>query len=324
MVTVSDLVTEALSNGDPVVALETAVLTSGIPRTTWQSEYGICPDCIDASQPINQSLAHAVTLNVSTNGALPVWIGVIEGVLKIGLSQDEIETLCMIENATKVSLATISQAINQGVSAGTTVATTLLGCKVASQDNPIRVFATGGIGGMHIDWSNRFDVSADLTALATTPTCVVASGAKSILDLHATVEVLETIGVPTLGIGCDTFPPFIESLDEHDPQICRVESPLSVAEICKTHWRTLGLNTSILATVPVPSDAAVKRGSLVVSLKEAESRWLEQGRPSKTRTPYLLNELAIITQGRTLKANLELLRNNATVASEIAVAMAST
>ena len=260
MVTVSEIVVEALQNGSPVVALETAMLTSGLPKTIWKTEYGDCPDCIDGSLPINQALATTLTTRVSENGVLPVWIGVIEGELKIGLSKNEIELLCKNQTAGKVSLATIAQTMQGTNTAGTTVATTLHACKLALAEHPIRVFATGGIGGIHQNWSTRLDVSADLTSLATTPTCVVASGAKSILDLQATVETLETIGVPTLGLGCDYFPPFIEQVTENDPHVFRVESPHHIATICNAHWNSLGLNSAVLATVPVPEQVAIKRG----------------------------------------------------------------
>ena len=323
MVTVSDIVTDALKKKRPIVALETAVLTSGLPRTPWLNTFGECPDCIDASLPINHALANSVTSRINTSGALPVWIGVLEGSLKIGLSQEEIETICNDEFATKASLATIAQSMQENRSAGTTVATTLLACKLASPEYPIRVFATGGIGGVHQNWSTRLDVSADLSALATTQTCVVSSGAKSILDLHATVEALETIGVPTLGFECDSFPPFIERATKNDPVICRVGSPSEIASLCKKHWYTLGINSAVLATVPVPVHVSIERGSLQNALQLAESAWVESEQPSSTRTPFLLGELARITQGKSLVANLELLCNNSVVASKIAIALAN-
>lgn len=323
MLTVSKHVQDAMTGGRPIVALETAVLTSGLPREPWQTSYGDCPTCIDSTLPINHALAIAVTKQVTDNEAIPAWIGLIDGEFKIGLSADEIEILCRNESAKKVSLATIAQTMTERGSAGTTVATTLLGCKLASPKKPIRVFATGGIGGFHQNWSSRLDVSADLMALATTPTCVVASGAKSILDLHATVEALETIGVPTVGVGCDTFPPFIEQISEEDPRVIRIDTTDALAAICNKHWNTLGLRSALLATVPAPESDAVKRGSLAEVLQEAETSWLESDLPSETRTPFLLNALASITCGCSLKANLALLCNNASIASQIAVAIAN-
>jgi pseudouridine-5'-phosphate glycosidase len=321
MVTVSAIVAHAIKKNRPLVALETAVLTSGLPRTPWQDAFGICPDCIDASLPINLALANSVTSIMNNSGALPVWIGVFNGKLTIGLSQEEIEIICTDELATKVSIATIAQSLQDDRSAGTTVATTLLACTLASSEHPIRVFATGGIGGIHQHWATRLDVSADLTALATTATCVVASGAKSILDLHSTVEALETIGVPTLGLECDSFPPFFERTTEDDPAVYRVDSPSDIASICMKHWNILGMTSAVLATVPVPEHVALERGSVADALQIAESTWLESGKPSSTRTPFLLGELAKVTQGKSLIANLELLCNNSAVASEIAIAL---
>lgn len=322
MATPSSQVESAISEGLPIVALETAVLTSGLPKEPWQTSYGEAPDCIDTSLPTNQALANAVTNRVLENGALPAWIGVVDGVFKVGLSENEIEGLCKSTSSNKVTLGTLAHDMNDGKSAGTTVATTLLGCKLASKEQPIRVFATGGIGGMHQNWNSRLDVSADLTALATTPTCVVSSGAKSILDLQATVEILETLGVPTLGLNCNTFPPFIEESSNDDPIVFCVKSAQEVAEICNSHWNTLGLYSAVLATVPAPRDVALMRGSLKTILRELEDEWLNMKLHPRTRTPFLLEAIASKTQGQSLRANVKLLCNNAKVASQIAVAIA--
>lgn len=319
---ISKDVQEALHAGSPVVALETAVLTAGLPRSIWNASFGQCPQCIDATLPINWALAKAMTDAVMNEGAIPVWIGMLNGKCIIGMSQEELYTLANDESATKVSYATFASAMLQEQSAGTTVAATLLGCKLANPSNPIRVFATGGIGGVHQNWSTRLDVSADLTALATTPTCVVASGAKSILDLHATVETLETIGVPILGVQCDRFPAFIEKSNADDPKITCAHSIVELAETCNKHWHTLKLHSAVLAGVPVPNDVALARGSLSEALANAENAWLETGMPSTTRTPYLLGALAEITKGSSLIANIELLCNNARIASQLAITLA--
>lgn len=320
-VILADGLANAVIEGKPVVALETAVLTSGLPHCKWIDSFGECPQHLDRTLPINVSLAIAMTAIVIEHGALPVWVGVLDGILKIGLTENELLTLAQDEHASKVSFATLAQVMKQGISAGTTVASTLLACKLVSPACPIRVFATGGIGGIHLHWSTRLDVSADLTALATTPTCVVSSGAKSILDLHATVESLETIGVPIVGMNTNYFPPFIERSVDSDPEVFRVESSTQVAELCNTHWDTLGLRSSVLATVPVPEEVAIDRGSLAESLGEAESAWVATSQPSSTRTPFLLNALAEITEGKSLVANVALLCNNAAKASEIALAI---
>jgi pseudouridine-5'-phosphate glycosidase len=318
---VSEQVHETLQSGAPIVALETAVLTSGLPRCIWNDSFGACPSQIESTQPINWALAKAMTAAVEQNGATPVWIGMLNGIFIIGMNQEELLELSTDETATKVSLATFAKAMHEEKTAGTTVAATLLGCKLANPERPIRVFATGGIGGVHKNWSTQLDVSADLTALATTPTCVVASGAKSILDVHATVEALETIGVPVLGMGCDRFPPFIERFNSADPIISNVSSIHELAEICKIHWNLLKLPSAILAGIPVPDNAALERGSLAEALQKAEQSWFEKNMPSTTRTPYLLGALAEITQGASLIANLELLCNNAKIAGKLAVSL---
>ncbi len=318
----SDDIRKALEGGKPVVALETAVLTAGLPKTPWNDSFGERPIIIDGELPINVALAQAMTFAVQSNGAVPAWIAVVDGSLRIGLSPEEVVELCNNPNAGKVSLATFAQTMQSKCSAGTTVAATLLACRLASSDNPIRVFATGGIGGIHQNWSDRLDVSADLTALATTPTCVVASGAKSILDIPATVEALETIGVPVLGLGNTLFPRFIEKNKDDDPTVHQVESPQNVATICKHHWQDLGLTSSVLATIPAPIDVTLEEGELTHSLAQAEQDWEATNQPSSTRTPFLLDRLATITQGKSLVANLALLCNNAAAAAEIATALA--
>lgn len=321
---VSNDVEEALASGAPIVALETAVLTAGLPRTPWNDSYGECPATIDPTLSINVALAQEMTKVVRSNGALPAWIAVIDGVLRIGLCPEEVSSLCKDQHAGKVSLATFAQTMQSKNSAGTTVAATLLACRLASPKQPIRVFATGGIGGLHQNWSNRLDISADLTALATTPTCVVASGAKSILDIPATVEALETIGVPVLGLGTAQFPRFIEKNTSEDPAIHQVSSPLEIASICKHHWNDLSLHSALLATVPAPSGVALEQGALINALTKAEAQWATLHQPSARRTPYLLDAMATITQGKSLVANLALLCNNAKVAAKIAVVYTST
>jgi len=320
-ISLSDDIRHALSSGTPVVALETAVLTSGLPRTPWCDTYGECPAAIDENKPINSALASLMTNAVLENGATPAWIAVVDGVLRIGLPPKELVALCTNSNAGKVSIATFAQTLDSKKTAGTTVASTLLACKLASPEHPIRVFATGGIGGIHQKWTERLDVSADLLLLATTPTCVVSSGAKSILDIPATVESLETIGVPVLGLGTTTFPRFIEKKQECDPAVYEVHSPLDVATLCKKHWQDLRLPSAVLATVPVPAAVALEDGVLAQALVQAEQDWVATNQPSATRTPFLLDQIATITQGKSLVANLALLCNNAQIAAKIAVAM---
>jgi pseudouridine-5'-phosphate glycosidase len=320
-VKVAEEVRCALDAGQPVVALETAVLTTGLPRCTWNDSYGEPPEGTDVTSPINAGIAKAMTEIIRSNGAIPAWIGVLRGELIVGLSQDEVLQLACDEHATKVSIANCASTMMRGGSAGTTVAATLTACRLSSEPNPIRVFATGGIGGIHQNWSSRLDISADLTTLATTQTCVVASGAKSILDLYATVESLETIGVPVLGIGHNTFPRFVERSSDDDPTIQQVDKMKDIVSLCTTHWNTLGFRSSVLATTQVPDDVAIDRDSYQQAIEEAEKGWIDSGQHPTTRTPYLLHQLAKATCGRSLVANLGLLCHNALIASKIANAM---
>ncbi len=320
-VVVAEDVRCALDAGQAVVALETAVLTSGLPRCVWIDAYGDAPTCIVDDAPINTAIAVAMTQIIRDSGAMPAWVGVLDGTLVVGLSIEEVLQLAGDEGATKVSIANCASTMMRGGSAGTTVAATLAACRLTSNDNPIRVFATGGIGGIHQNWSSRLDVSADLSALATTPTCVVASGAKSILDLNATVESLETIGVPVLGLGHNTFSRFIEMSSDEDPTIQQVDEIDDVAAICNAHWNSLGFRSSVLATTRVPDDVAINRGSLQQAMDCAEQAWIASGQPPNTRTPFLLDHLAKETSGRSLVANLELLCQNALIASKIALVM---
>jgi len=320
-VCLSDELRDALASNKPVVALETAVLTTGLPRIPWDNQFGKRPDCIASDEPINGAVAKAMSEVVRDNGAVPAWIGVLRGTLHIGLTPEEIQELASDENSTKVSLSNFAHALQNKTSAGTTVSSTLLACHHATLENPIRVFATGGIGGVHKNWNTVFDVSADLKALSTFQTCVVSSGAKSILDIPATVEALETLGVPILGFEQNRFPSFIEHDSEDAPQIQRVDSTEEIAAICKKHWHVLGLQSGLLATVSVPKNVAVEHDVLSQAMEDGERAWAKSNQPSIARTPFLLNHISVATCGSSLLANVRLLCNNAKVASQIATAM---
>lgn len=313
----------ALQAGEPVVALETAVLTSGLPRIHWGDQFGERPASIEKDTPINIAAARAITDAVQNAGGIPAWIAVIDGKVRIGLTPTEVETLAQNKNAGKVTLSSIAQVMAQHQTAGTTVATTLQACNLVRKQfgHSIQVFATGGIGGIHRNWSSDFDISADLRALANTPTCVVASGAKSILDVPATVESLETIGVPVLGFKCDRFPHFIEAQSKNDPLIHTVDTASEVANICTVHWNQLDSVSGVLTTCQVSEDVALERGTLEDVINETEEAWTSSGKIGATRTPVLLDALAHHTQGKSIVANLALLCNNSSVAGDIAVAL---
>ncbi len=320
-VRVSSDVVAALSNERPVVALETAVLTAGLPKTHWNASYGAIPDGLVDGEPVHLALAKTMTDVVLEGGATPAWMCVLHGELVIGATQEELAALTQDKSNTKCSLSDIAAKMAHGQHAGTTVATTLLGCKHPSLPNPIRVFATGGIGGVHQNWNQELDVSADITALASTPTCVVSSGAKSILDLPATLQALETNGVPVVGLNTSTFPTFIERTPEDGMPIFHCQSVQDIATIATNHWHELHQQSALLAAVPLNSRNALSSGTLSAVMEDAERAFSDAGQDKTMRTPFLLDYLVKVTHGKSLTANIELLAQNARVATELACAL---
>jgi len=320
-VRISNEVIEALSSHNPVVALETAVLTAGLPKEPWNTEYGDAPIPLDIDEPVHLGLARMMTQTIRSGGAVPAWICVLNGELVIGASLDELRELSLTDKNTKCSLSNIAVEMATKSNAGTTVATTLLACKHHLLPNPIRVFATGGIGGVHHNWNNQFDVSADITALATTPTCVVSSGAKSILDIPATLQLLETSGVPVLGLNTDKFPTFIEGTPNNGMPITECQSVKEIASIARTHWEDLNQQSAILATVPLVDLTALPPNTLTDIMMRGEHAFIESGADKTMRTPYLLEYLLNETSGQSLRANIDLLIQNARVSTELACAL---
>ncbi len=280
----------------PLVALESALISHGFPY------------------PQNLETAQAMEEIVREGGATPVTIGIIGGEPRIGLSLEDLKCLAEGRRVRKVSLRDLPLAVARRWDGGTTVSATLYLAHKAGT----RVLATGGIGGVHRGEGG--DLSADLFALAWTPLVVVCSGAKAILDFSATLEWLETSGVPVIGYGTDEFPAFY-SRSSGLPLEQRVDTPQEVSEIARARDE-LGLSTAILVTVPVPEEDEVPRALV----EEALARALEMAEGQSVRgaalTPFLLRQLNELTQGRTLKANIALLRNNALVAAEVALALA--
>jgi pseudouridine-5'-phosphate glycosidase len=276
----------------PVVALESAVITHGLPY------------------PQNEECALSTQEIIRQNGAQPATIALINGKIALGLTKEEINLLSRSENLMKISPRNLGIGIANGRSGGTTVAATLLAARIAG----IGVFATGGIGGVHR--GNPNDVSADLDELARSPVIVVCSGAKSILDLSATLEALESRGVPVLGFGTDEFPAFFSRTSGLKLD-ARVDSPTEIVAIAHAHW-TSGSSSAILVCNPLSEEDALD-GEWVDALTEhalEESRSL--GISGSKVTPFLLNKLRELTEGKTLEANLLLLKNNARLAAEIA------
>jgi pseudouridine-5'-phosphate glycosidase len=285
----------ALEEGRPVVALESTVITHGLPR------------------PTNLEAAHRLEAIVQQAGATPATVGVVGGTLIVGLSDDQIERLAMSDEVCKVSRRDLPIVVAHGLDGATTVAATMLLAHWAG----VRAFATGGIGGVHRGGAG--DVSADLPELARTPVAVVCSGAKSVLDLPRTLEWLETHGVPVIGYQTDTLPAFY-ALSSGLPVDVRVDSPREAADIVRAGWE-MGLEAGVLIAVPPPASLALPGNEMEQAIETALAEAEAQGVSGKALTPFLLSRLAELTGGRSLAVNLALLERNARVGSGVAVAL---
>jgi pseudouridine-5'-phosphate glycosidase len=291
-------VTEALGAGRPVVALESTVISHGMPY------------------PENLETAYGLEAAVREQGAVPATIAILDGRIRVGLSPAEIERLGTgHEPVTKLSRRDVAVQIARGGLGATTVAATMIAARLAG----IAVFATGGIGGVHREAQRTFDLSADLSELARTDVAVVCSGAKSILDLGLTLEVLETLGVTVLGYGTDRFPAFYTRSSGHGVD-SRVDSPQEVARICAARWG-LGLGGGILVANPVPAEHALPPEIIDGAISAALADAADQGISGKAVTPFLLARVNERTEGAALRANIALLRSNAKVAGQIACAL---
>jgi pseudouridine-5'-phosphate glycosidase len=284
----------ALVNRKPVVALESTLIAHGLP---W---------------PVNVETARTAEQAVRAHGAVPATVAVLEGQLTIGLTDAEIEALANDPNVLKASRRDLGIAVAQQRTAATTVAATM----ALAHHAGIRVFATGGIGGAHRE---TWDLSADLVELARTPVAVVCAGAKSILDVARTLELLETLGVPVLGFGTNTFPAFYLT-GSGEPVTARVDTPTEAAAVARAHW-DLGGGGMIIA-LPLPADVGLDPAEWEAALREAERLAAQRGVRGKEVTPFLLARVAEITGGKTLAANRALVVANAALAAQIAVALA--
>lgn len=279
----------------PRVALESTVITHGLPR------------------PHNLQLARDMERIVRENGAQPATIAILDGEIRIGLSEAELERLANETNVRKVSRRDFATALLKSECGGTTVAGTMFAAHRAG----IRVFATGGIGGVHE--IETLDISADLQALADTPMVVVCAGAKAILDLPATLEYLETMSVPVVGYQTDEFPAFY-SRRSGLPVSVRLDSPEEVARFARLHWG-LGLSSAVLVCQPLPPEEEIPAEKINGYIEQARREAREQGIHGQPLTPFLLARLAELTGGESLRANLALLHNNARLAAQIARAL---
>jgi pseudouridylate synthase len=294
-------VAAALADGHPVVALESTVIAHGLPR------------------PSNLETARACEAAVRAAGAVPATIAVFDGRPHIGCDAAALDRLAHDEQIAKLSIRDLPLALARGGSGATTVASTIYLARACPQ--PIGVFATGGVGGVHRGWERTLDISADLPAIAGSDIVTVCAGAKSILDLPATREWLETHGVPVLGWQTDEFPAFY-SRESGLSVDARVESAADVAAIVRAQ-RALGLRGGLLLMAPIPADAAIPAAEIAYAISDALAAAAETGVKGKELTPFLLGRLRHKTEGRSLTANIALLLNNATVAAQVAVALAS-
>jgi pseudouridylate synthase len=297
MFSLSPSVAAALNDRRAVVALESTVIAHGLPA------------------PYNLETAKACENGVRESGAMPATIGVIAGLPVIGLDRAQLAEIASRGDVTKVNPANLAHVTDQGGWGATTVAASLH----LAQRAGIRVFATGGIGGVHRGASESFDVSADLMALARYPLITVCAGAKAILDLPKSLELLETLGVPVIGYQTGELPAFYSRSSGLKLDL-RAEGAKEAAQLARAHWQ-LGFSTAVLVVAPVPQDDEVPADEMKRVIDEALAAGLEQEISGKNITPFLLSQIAERTEGRALKANIGLLRNNAEIAGKVAVAL---
>lgn len=296
LLSINPEVQEALTAGKPVVALESTIISHGMPY------------------PQNVEMARETEKIIRDNGATPATVAVIDGKIQVGLSADQLELLATARDVAKVSRRDLALVLSRGTLGATTVATTMIGAHLAGID----VFVTGGIGGVHRGYEEHMDVSADLEELASTPLTVVCAGAKAILDLPRTLEYLETKGVPVLGYGTNYLPAFYSSSSEHKLN-ARVDSAEEVARVMK-HSRELDFSSGIVVVNPIPKDKEIPAEEVNSIIEQALAEEKKAGVKGKDSTPFLLAKIVELTEGRSLKANIALVYNNARLGAKIAVA----
>ncbi|WP_439154689.1 pseudouridine-5'-phosphate glycosidase [Yoonia sp.] len=290
-------VANARANGNAIVALESKIITHGMPF------------------PQNVETARLVEADVRDNGAIPATIAVLDGTLHIGLEHDQLDMLGQARDVAKLSRADMAACIATGGTGATTVAATMIAAYLAD----IHVFATGGIGGVHRGAETSFDISADLQELAQTPVTVVGAGAKAILDLPKTFEVLETLGVPVIAYGQDMLPAFWSAQSNLRAPL-RMDAPADIARA--QQMRTaMGLTGGQLVANPIPVEAEIPADVLAPIIAQALSEADAANISAKDVTPFLLGRIFELTDGRSLVANIALVRNNARLAAQIAIAM---
>lgn len=292
-------VQQALSEGKPIVALESTIISHGMPY------------------PENVQTALGIEAIVRNHGAIPATIAIMEGKCHVGLSGAQIENLGKAKDVWKVSLRDIPYVISKKLVGATTVAATM---RIASMAG-IRIFVTGGIGGVHRGAQTTMDISADLTEMAQTSVAVVSAGVKSILDIGLTLEYLETKGIPVVTVGSDEFPSFYSRKSGY-ASLMKLDHAKEIADLLHTKW-ALGLEGSVLIANPVPEGEEVPVEEIEEHIQDALSAAEKLGIKGKEVTPFLLKYIAEHTEGESLQANIALIRNNARVGAEVARAYVS-
>lgn len=291
-------VEEALKNREPVVALESTIISHGMPY------------------PKNVETALGVENIVRQNGAVPATIGILGGKLKVGLTEDEVEYLGKAKNVIKTSRRDIPFVVSKKLDGATTVASTMFIAALAG----IKVFATGGIGGVHRGAQETFDISADLQELAQTNVAVVCAGAKAILDIGLTLEYLETCGVPVVGYGTDEFPAFYTRRSGYKVDY-RVDNAEELAAALKTKW-DLGLDGGVVVANPIPEEHEMDYYVITKAINDAVAEAEAKGIKGKETTPFLLARVKELTGGDSLESNIALVYNNAKVAAQLSLELA--
>lgn len=297
--TYGEEVYHALARGAPVVALESTIISHGMPY------------------PQNVVTAREVENVVRAAGAVPATIAVLHGMLTVGLSEEELQLIATDSAVQKISIRDLPVAVALGRHGATTVASTM---RIASLAG-IRVFATGGIGGVHRGGATSFDVSADLTELARTSVAVISAGVKSILDIGLTLEKLETLGVPVIGFGTSDFPAFFSRVSGYSAPL-RVDTPEDAAAVLRAKW-DLGLEGGVLIANPVPAASEIPASEIDPIIEAALGELAARAVAGRDATPFLLARIVELTGGRSLTANIALVKNNALLAARIATALAS-
>jgi len=292
---ISHEIKRALNISLPIVALESTVITHGLPR------------------PQNLSLARDMELAIHEEGAIPATIGVLKGKVRIGMGEADLDELANSSESRKISQRDFAIAAVKAENGGTTVAGTMF----AAHQSGIKVFATGGIGGIHKE--SAFDISTDLQALASIPMIIVCAGAKSILDLPATLEYLETMAVPVIGYQTDAFPAFF-SRDSGLKVSVALGTPDEIVRLAQAHW-DMGMRSAILVTQPVPSGDEIPKNEMDKWINQASKEAVDKKIHGQELTPFLLQRINELSGGQSLRANLSLLLNNARLAAQIAKAM---